>query len=267
MEPSQQKLIITVTTANAWIFPEAKNYPKTPEEIAETVYKCYKEGASIAHVHLPKNACKKTVRLIRDKCDIIIQAGMSSDPINKRKELFDSKPDMISIILNHHDEYFYGVELNRLHTRKELEDYCRLCRKTNIKPEFEVWHYGSIWNLNYLINKKLVSKPYFITQFLGWPGGTWSPPTKDEFKHRIKYLPSDCVCSVSVMGSDQEVILPLAIELNKHVRVGTEDYPYLKEKILAKDNAELVRKIVKLCREKERYVANPSEARKMIDIK
>jgi 3-keto-5-aminohexanoate cleavage enzyme len=263
----QEKLIVTVTTANAWIFPEAKNYPKTPEEIAEIVYKCYNEGASIAHIHLPKNACKKTIELIREKCDIIIQGGMSSDPIQERHELFEAKPDMISIILNHHDEYFSGIELNRLHTRKELEDYCKLCKEKKIKPEFEVWHYGSIWNLNYLIEKKLVDKPYFLTQFLGWPGGTWSPPTKDELDHRIKYIPNECVCSVSVMGPDQEVVLTHAIELKKHVRVGTEDYPYLKKGVLAKDNSELVRKIVNISKEKKRDVADPSEARKIIGIK
>ena len=36
MRAEKEKLIVTVTTANAWIYPEAKNYPKTPEEIAET---------------------------------------------------------------------------------------------------------------------------------------------------------------------------------------------------------------------------------------
>jgi 3-keto-5-aminohexanoate cleavage enzyme len=267
MKTEQEKLIVTVTTANAWIYPEAKNYPKTPEEIAETVYRCYNEGASIAHVHLPKNANKKTVELIREKCDIIIQAGMSSDPINERQELFDSKPDMVSIILNHHDEVFLDVEVNRLHPRKELEEYCELCRKTGIKSEFEIWHHGSVWNLNYLIRKNLIDKPYFLTLFLGWPGGTWSPPTKDELLHRIKYLPPDCVSSVSVMGPDQEVILPLAIELEKHVRIGTEDYPYLKKGVLAKDNTELVRKIVKIGKEKGREIADPSEARKMIGIR
>jgi 3-keto-5-aminohexanoate cleavage enzyme len=191
---------------------------------------------------------------------------MSSDPIGKRKELFDSKPDMVSIILNHHDEVFLGIEVNRLHPREELEAYCRLCRKTKVKSEFEVWHHGSIWNLNYLAEKHLVDKPYFLTLFLGWPGGTWSPPTKDELLHRIKYLPSDCVCSVSVMGPASEKILPLAIESGNHVRVGTEDYPYLKTGVLAKNNAELVKKIVKIGTEKRRAIADPSEARKIIGI-
>lgn len=137
MKILQEKLIVTVTTANAWIYPEAKNYPKTPEEIAEMIYKCYKEGASIAHVHLPKGECKKTVDLIREKCDIIIQGGMSSDPIQERHELFESKPDMMSIILNHHDEYFSGIEVNRLHSRKELEDYCKLCREKRLSQNLK----------------------------------------------------------------------------------------------------------------------------------
>jgi 3-keto-5-aminohexanoate cleavage enzyme len=85
--------------------------------------------------------------------------------------------------------------------------------------------------------------------------------------HRIKYIPNECVCSVSVMGPDQEVVLAHAIELKKHVRVGTEDYPYLKKGVLAKDNSELVRKIVNISKEKKRDVADPSEARKIIGIK
>jgi 3-keto-5-aminohexanoate cleavage enzyme len=263
---SQEKLIVTVTVAKAWIYPEAKNYPTTPEEIADTVFHCYEAGASIAHVHLPKRACKKTVALIRERCDIIIQAGMSSDPIQKRQELFDAKPDMVSIILNHHDEAFLDIELNRLHPRKELEEYCKVCRKTDIKAEFEVWHHGSIWNLNYLAKKKLVNPPYYLTLFLGWPGGTWSPPTKDELFHRIQYLPAKSVCSVSVMGSDQNVILPYAIELGKHVRIGTEDYPYLNKGVMATDNAELVRKIVRIGKQKGRHIADPSEARTIIGI-
>jgi len=267
MKTTQKKLIITMTSANSWIYPEAKNHSKTSKEIVETAIKCYEEGASIAHIHLPKNKIKKTIDLIRDRCDIIIQGGMSSDPIDERKELFDAKPDMVSIILNHHDECFKEVEMNRLHPRKELEDYCKLCRKTKIKPEFEVWHHGSVWNLNYLITKKLVDKPYFLTLFLGWPGGTWSPPTTDEFLHRIKYLPLDSVCSVSIMGPEQEKILPLAIKQGKHVRVGTEDYPFIKKWVPAKDASELVRKIVKTSKKIGREIADPSEARKIIGIK
>ena len=85
--------------------------------------------------------------------------------------------------------------------------------------------------------------------------------------HRIKYLPAKCVCSVSVMGPDQDVILPYAIELGNHVRIGTEDYPYLRKGVVARDNAELVRKIVKIGKEKGRQIADPSEARTILGIR
>jgi 3-keto-5-aminohexanoate cleavage enzyme len=260
------KLIVTVTLANPWIYPEANNYPQTLEEIAGMACRCCEEGASIAHIHAPKGACSRTIELIRERCDIIVQIGMSSEPLEERREVFEAKPDMMSIILNHHDEYFHQIEVNRLHPRNELEEYCKLCQETGIKPEFEVWHYGSIWNLNYLIERNLVGRPYFLTQFFDWPGGTWSPATPDEFFHRMRYLPPNCLCSTSVMGPKQNLILPLAIATGYHMRIGTEDYPYIKKGILAKDNAELVRKIVNISRGMGREVATPAEARKMIGI-
>ncbi|MCX6672125.1 MAG: 3-keto-5-aminohexanoate cleavage protein, partial [Euryarchaeota archaeon] len=85
--------------------------------------------------------------------------------------------------------------------------------------------------------------------------------------HRIKYLPVESVCSVSVMGPEQEIILPLAIKHGKHVRVGTEDYPYIKKGVLAKDSSELVKRIVKISKEMRREIADPSEARKIIGIR
>jgi 3-keto-5-aminohexanoate cleavage enzyme len=62
-------------------------------------------------------------------------------------------------------------------------------------------------------------------------------------------------------------ILTLAIILGGHVRVGMEDNPYLSEGVLAKSNAELVEKIVRISRELGREIAEPSEARQIIGIR
>lgn len=261
-----EKLIITVTLAYSWIYPDVKNYPVTPKEIIEAACRCCEAGASIVHIHTPEGKAKEIVDSVREKCDVIIQLGMSSEPLEKRSELFDSRPDMVSVILNHHDECFPKVEVNQIHTRKELEEYCKIFRKTGIKPEFENWHYGSVWNLNHLIKKKLLEKPYYQTLFFGWPGGTWSPPTPDEFFHRIKYLPEGSIYSVSIMGPEQNIIVPLSISVGGHVRVGTEDYPFISEGTPAKSNLEIVQKTVKLSKEMGREVATPSEARKILGI-
>ncbi len=261
-----EKLIVTATPNFSWINPDLTNYPKTADEIIDEIVKCYEAGASIAHIH-GVGGWKETIGGIREKCDIIVQAGMSSQPIEDRKEIFENKPDMISIILNHHDEAFTGKDFHRLHPREELEEYCKKCRAAKIKPEWEVWNTGSIWNLNYLIKKKLLDPPHYQTLFFGWPGGTWSPPTVEEFYYRVKYLPPNSVYAISVMGAEQLKIAVLSISEGGHVRVGTEDYPYVKRGVPAKNTVQLVENLVKLAKEMGREVADPSEARKVIGLK
>ena len=85
----KNKRIITIATTGAWPTKEnTPNVPIEPEEIAEEVYKCWKAGAAVAHIHcrndegraameFPK--FKKTVELIRahKDCDIIINLTTS----------------------------------------------------------------------------------------------------------------------------------------------------------------------------------------------
>jgi 3-keto-5-aminohexanoate cleavage enzyme len=260
------KVILTATTANSWIYPEVKNWAENLDDLIKDVIECYEAGATIAHVHLPRGQEIETVNRIREQCDIIIQGGMSSDIIPDRKGDFEAKPDMLSIILNHHDEHFTQIRVNRLHTLDELEEYCIKCKESKIKPEWEVWNTGSYWNLNYLIDKDLLQPPHVLTLFFNWPGGTWSPPTADEYLHRIKYMPPKCVHSVSIMGENQTKIAMLAISHGGNIRVGTEDYPFIKRGTPAVNNAEIVAKFVRICREMDREIADPTEARKILKL-
>lgn len=261
-----EKLVITATTANSWIHPDVKNWAETTEALVADVVKCAEAGAAIAHVHLPMGQEVETVKMIREQCDVIVQAGMSSYPIEQRESMFKAKPDMLSIILNHHDEHFTKLSVNQLHPLEELERYCRRCSQLRVKPEWEVWHTGSYWNLRYLIDKGLLKPPHVLTLFFNWPGGTWSPPTPDEYLHRVRYMPPDCIHSVSVMGEEQMKIVGLAIGTGGNVRVGTEDYPFIKQGVPAKNNAEIVSRTVRLSREMGRETADPSEARKLIGL-
>jgi hypothetical protein len=56
----------------------------------------------------------------------------------------------------------------------------------------------------------------------------------------------------------------MAIVLGGHVRVGFEDNIYYSRGVLAKSNAELVARMVRLARELGRSVASPAEARKIL---
>ncbi len=261
-----EKLILTATTANSWIHPEVKNWALTTDALIDDVVQCAEAGAAIAHVHLPLGEESETVKQIRERTDVIIQAGMSSYPIEERNAMFDAHPDMISVILNHHDEHFTNLSVNQLHPIEELEAYCNKCRRLKIVPEWEVWHTGSYWNLKHLIAKKLVRPPHVLTLFFGWPGGTWSPPTIDEYLHRVRYMPENCVYSVSVMGPEQAGIVLASIQSGGNVRVGTEDYPFIRPNVPAKNNAQIVERIRDLAKEISREVADPTEVRKILGI-
>ena len=239
MDTKREKLIITVTANPTWVHPDLTNHPRTAEEIADCVYECYKAGASIAHIHAA-GIQEETIKRIRDKCNIIIQVGLSGEALDARRHVFQAKPDMLSIMLTHHDEQFTREAFNILHLKPELEEYCRLCLKNDVKPEFEVWHAGAVWNLAQLQKQNLVKTPYFLSIFFGWPGGSWSPPTPDELLHRVKYLPAGSMFTTSVMDKAQIDLLSLSVTLGGHVRVGTEDYPFISEGVPAKDNAQLV---------------------------
>lgn len=260
------KLIITATTANSWIYPDVKNWAENTEQLIEDAVKCYEAGAAIAHVHLPRGEEVEVVKRIREQCDVIIQAGMSSESIPKRKGDFESKPDMMSIILNHHAEHFTQVNVDVLHPIEELEEYCKKCKEYGIKPEWEVWNTGSYWNLRYLIDKGLIDGPHYMTLFFNWPGGGWSPATFEEYTHRVRCMPENCVYSVSTMGEDQTKIAVLSLTHGGNIRVGTEDFPFIEKSIPAKNNAEIVKKFVSISNYVGREVADPSEARKIIGL-
>jgi 3-keto-5-aminohexanoate cleavage enzyme len=257
-------LIIVATPNISWLHPEIA-YPRTPEAIAEQATLCYQEGATILHTHA-EGRWAETIRAVRRACPIIIQCGMSSLTIPERVEAYVHKTDMISVILNHHDEAFARVETSVLHSREELAEYARLSRVYGVIPEFEVWHAGSIWNLNYLIERDLVTPPYVTTLFFGWPGGTWSPATLEEYHYRRQLMPPGCLCAVCIMGEGQRVILEEAIGMGDHVRVGTEDYPFNQAGMVVATH-ELVRETAEMARNIGRPLATRDQARQMIGLK
>jgi 3-keto-5-aminohexanoate cleavage enzyme len=259
-----QPLIITATPNISWLHPEV-DYPRTVEDIATEARLCYENGAAILHTH-GEGKWAETIRAVRKETPMIIQCGMSSLPIAERMEAYQNHPDMLSIILNHHDEAFTETECLVLHSRQELAEYARLDEEYGVIAEFEVWHAGSIWNLRYLIEQGLIQPPYVTTLFFGWPGGTWSPPTLEEYRYRRKLMPEGCVCNVSIMGEGQKEIIAAAILSGDHVRVGTEDQPFNRAEEAATTH-ELVKETAEVARVLGRPLATLGQARQMIGLK
>ena len=230
------------------------------------------DGTKLSDLFLP--GWLELTTLIKAKVKPVIQFGIANGRFPQRVELMKQRPDMMSICFNAHDECFQPdpnyppVELYGLHDREELEKYCLYTRQYGIKPEVESFHYGAVWNANKMISKGILDTPVWTTFFLGWAGGCWTPPTVKALQYMHDHKPENFNYSVSVMDPPTHwQVLTQSILLGGHVRVGMEDSPYLDGgATLAKSNAELVEKIVKISRELGREIATPSEARKITGL-
>ncbi|HLJ90356.1 MAG TPA: 3-keto-5-aminohexanoate cleavage protein [Candidatus Angelobacter sp.] len=288
-----EKLIITVTCDSTMSYPRNPYNPKGLEALAEEYIRSVNAGAAICHLHGPYTVDEKIradgtklsdldipgwlrlKMLITDKVKPIIQYGIANGRFPQRVELMKQHPDMMSICFNAHDECFQPdpqyppVELYGIHDREELENYCRLTQQYLIKPEVEAFHYGAIWNAQRMIQKGILDTPVWTTFFLGWPGGCWTPSTVKALQYMHDHKPDHFNYSVSDMDPPTHwQVLAQSILLGGHIRVGMEDSPYLDGKgTLARSNAELVEKAVRIAREVGREVATPEEARKIIGLK
>lgn len=290
-----EKLIITVTCDSTMSYPSNPHNPtpKGIDAVAEEYVRSVNAGASICHLHGPYTVdteiqadgtklsdldipgWRKLRAGITDNVDTIIQYGIANGRFPQRKDLIeDQRPDMISTCFNAHDECFdyepgnEPVELYAIHDRDELREYCRFTRPRDVKLEVEAFHYGGIWNAMRMRDEGLLDGPIWVTFFLGWKGGCWTPPTPQAMVYMADHCPEGFIWNTSVMDPDRHWnVLSNAISLGGHVRVGMEDNPFINPGEYAKSNAELVEKIVRMAHDQGREIASPDEAREMLQIK
>jgi 3-keto-5-aminohexanoate cleavage enzyme len=263
-----EELIVTNCAADTSMHPEVPARFANSEVLASSVEAAWKAGAAIAHIHAPPTDYKawdSHTRAIRDRCDVIVQYGISTQNVEQRREVVKCRPEMMSVALGAHNLVFTGRDLMMLHPREELAELMRLCRDNGVKPEFEVFSLGDLWLLDDLASKGLVEPPFVLTLFFGRPGGTWSPATTEEFMHRTRNLPEGAVYCASVTGPTHLKLETLAVLEGGHVRVGTEDEPYLAPGVLG-DNVDHVARIVAVADKLGRKAASPDRARKMLAI-
>jgi 3-keto-5-aminohexanoate cleavage enzyme len=114
------------------------------------------------------------------------------------------------------------------------------------------------------VKKGLVTGHLHFDFVLGVPGAI--PATAKNLLHMIELIPEDATWSVAGIGRNQLPMTTLGIVLGGHVRVGFEDNIYYRKGELAKSNAQLVERAVRIARELNRDIATPDEARQLLKI-
>ena len=265
---SMEKLLITNCAADTQMHRGVPKRFAVSEALGESVAAAWREGACIAHIHAPAPdfaAWESHTRAIRDRCDIMLQYGISTQTVEQRRTVLKYKPEMISVAVVAHNLAFLDRDLMMIHPREELAELMRMCRDNGVKPEFEVFGLGELWMIRDLVEKDLVSPPFVMTIFFGRPGGCWSPPTMEEFLHRVSALPEGTYYSTSVTGPTHLQLQTMSVLKGGHVRVGTEDEPYLWPDVLG-DNPDHVARMARISKELGREVATVEEARALLKI-
>jgi len=281
-----EKLIVTVATTGSFQGKEANpNLPLQPEEIVQSTYEAWNEGASIVHIHArarETNAPTSDPEVLREidqrirekKCDIIIQHSTASDYIprlgkDKRIKAIEMNPEMATLDITIPRMITFGdKETFYITTLPEIESGARAMLERGVKPELEIFNPVVMEDTYSLIEKGLLTKPYWYNFVLGMRriNRSYMGYSPRLLMQLVDALPSDAMFSVMGVGNDELPATTQSILMGGHVRVGFEDNVYYKKGQLADNNAQLVARTVRIARELGCEIASPAEAQAMLGI-
>lgn len=273
--------------------------PETVEDQAQSAYEAYNAGASMVHIHardpqnlgyLAKDAkdFRDVNQAVREKCpEIIINNTMggfraidlkNNNVLPQSLTSLEAEPEVASIDLTSgevkgflkarkpplkgRDEDMW-IKIPAVLTSDDCEHAVDLLNERNIKPEWEVFDIGELKILGEMLRTGKVDDPVWIQCLFGGSGGL---PTIDYMLYVTRMLPPNAMMSIIGIGPCQTAMLTLGILLGHHVRVGLEDNYYYAPHELAKSNAQMVERVVRIAEELGRPVATPAQAREMLGL-
>ncbi|MBP1732731.1 MAG: hypothetical protein H6Q55_3160 [Deltaproteobacteria bacterium] len=302
------KLIITAAlTGNITLPTQTPHLPLTPQQIIDDAVRAAEAGAASVHIHGrdPNTARPTTEPAVyreiatgikaRSNVIVCVTTGGTADmtPAQRAQVVPALKPELAtfntgSINFSIHpiadrykdEEFKFPWEKEFAsgtrdfifrNTFGDIEKLCQIMEENNTKPEFEVYDVGHLYNLSFLIRRKIVKTPVwlqFVTGILGGIGSAledimYLRQTADRLIGAENY-------KWSVIGAGYPAefnVGTLSIMMGGHARVGMEDNIFIAKGVLAKSNAELVEKIVRIARELGREIATPDEARAILGLK
>lgn len=271
-----EKLIITAAICGAEVTKEHNPaVPYTVDEIVREAKGAYDAGASIIHLHVrtdegiptqSKDRFEECINAIKEVCpDAIIQpstggaVGMSND---ERLQPIYLNPEMATLDCGTCN--FGGDEIF-INTENMIKDFGTRMIDLGIKPEVEVFDKGMVDSAIRLSKKGFIKAPIHFDFVLGVNGGMSATPR--DVTYMIDSLPEGSTFTIAGIGRSEFPMAALSIISGGHVRVGFEDNIYISKGVLAKSNAELVEKVVRLANELGREVATPKEAREILGLK
>ncbi|MDR2132749.1 MAG: 3-keto-5-aminohexanoate cleavage protein [Clostridiales Family XIII bacterium] len=282
MSDLKAKRIITVATTGAWPTKENNpNVPLTPAEIAREIYRCWKEGAAISHIHVRNEdgaasmnygAFEEIVRLLRTEygdCDIILNmttsGGINLNEDDRTRPFFALKPEMATFDCGTMNWQHSAIFENH---PKFLERLGALMQEAGVKPEIETFDLGMIYNAAYYLKKGVLKAPLHFQFCMGCPGGI-EATTKNlvVMRDTMESVAPGSTWSAFGVGHGAMEMMYAGIAMGGHIRVGMEDNVIYKKGVLAESNMQFVARAKRVIEEYGCEVATPDEARRILNLR
>ncbi len=289
---AKRRVIITVAQTGNFQGKSANpNLPEQPSEIVSSAYDCYNAGAAIVHVHARDKQGNSTNDPevfaeinsgIRAKCPVIIQnsTAPATKPGSEADDgvaLLDMKdksclPEMCSLDCSLITTVWGDLSFIYRWERAWLLKQAQKMMDLGIKPEMEVFNPSSVEDVfNVLVPAGVIAEPPSLTFVMGMnkvsQGAiSFSQPNLD---FMISLLPKDRFVNWSTMAIGSHQLQGVTYGLLKagNVRVGMEDNIFYTYGELAKSNAQLVERMVRIIQELDMEVATPDEAREILKLR
>jgi len=278
--------------------------PITPDQIADNAIQACGAGAAAVHIHVrnPETGqpspdlelFKKVLTKVKSKCDVIVctttGGGLGMTPEQRVGVVSTLKPELASCnmgsmnfalfpLLEKMKDFKFPWEKQYLeftedlifpNTFKSIRVFLNMFNENGTKPELEVYDAGMVNNTAFMIERGLLKTPVYIQFVLGILGGMAATVENLVFLYesaRRLIGEKNFVWSVCAAGRNEIPMCTHALLMGGNARVGMEDALWLDKGVLAKSNAELVAKMVRIAKEFGVEPATPAEARKILGLK
>ena len=289
---SQDKVIVTCALTGVLANREQCPYlPYTPAEIGEEAKRAYDAGAACVHIHGREDDGSQTwssevygriKEEVQKRSPIIVNfstggfnMGVAGD--DEKKARIDYvrkvKPEVAALNMGSMNYGKYSEKRKAFvfdfvfpNPFGDIVMCLEAMREGRVKPELECFDAGHIHNAEPLRAMGLLNGPTQYSFVLGVLGGI--APTAEALAHMARSIPAGSTWEVIGISKVQWRLLAAALALGGNIRVGLEDNFYLDAAgtQMAKGNAPLVEKAVRMARDVGREPATPDEARKLLSL-
>jgi len=253
--------------------------PVTPEEIVEDVLEAAELGANMVHLHArepdteqpsyKKEIYADIISGIRKKDkDLILcvsTSGRHFFEFEKRSEVLELKgelkPDFGSLTLS-------SLNFNKqasINEPRMIKALAAKMQENGIRVEFEAFDLGMINYAKYLIQKGLITQPYYFNFILG--NIACAQANLLSLGLMIKELPGNSIWAAGGVGNPQLMVNVMALVAGGGVRVGLEDNIwYDQERTKLASNQEIIERIMIVARELGKSPYTSKELRSLFKL-